>query len=313
MKSIGAAKSTSASSSLGSVAGRALTGRRRHRGPRALATAIVWISVAYFLLPLVWLLFASTKANQDLFTTFGFGFGTSNEFVNNIMHTLDFNNGIYVRWLANSFGYAIAGALGAAASAALAGYALAMYHFPGKRAVSTLVIGAIMVPSAALAIPTYLVFAKAGLVNTPLAVILPSMVSPFAVFLMREYSKAAIDKELLEAARMDGAGEFRIFRQICLPLLAPGVATVLLFTFVAAFNNYFLPLLMLNNGDLLPVTVGLSRWYGLGGSNAVGAYSVSFFPMVMAGSVMATLPLIVAFLFLQRYWQSGLATGAIKG
>jgi multiple sugar transport system permease protein len=284
---------------------------RNSRGPRALATAIVWISAIYFLTPLLWLFFASTKTNQDL-TTFGLWFGNSNQFVNNIRRTLTFNGGIYVRWLANSFGYAIAGAVGAAVLATLAGYGLAKYRFPGKRAVNTLVIAAIMVPSTALAIPTYLLFAKAGIVNTPLAVILPSLVSPFAVFLMREYSKAAVDQFLLEAARVDGAGEFRIFRQISLPLLAPGIATVLLFTFVAGFNNYFVPLIMLNNSDLLPVTVGLSRWYQLGGSNSAGSFP-GYLPMVLAGSLMATVPLIISFLYLQRYWQPGLSSGAVKG
>ncbi len=285
---------------------------RRHQGPRALATAIVWISVIYFSIPLLWLLLAATKTNQDLFSTFGLGFGTSNELVRNIVNTLTFSGGIYIRWLANSFGYAAAGTLGATALATLAGYGLAKYQFPGKGVVNTVVIGAIMVPTTALAIPTYVLFAKVGLVNTPLAVILPSMVSPFAVFLMREYTRAAIDQALVEVARMDGAGEFRIFLQVSLPLLAPGVATVALFSFVATFNNYFLPLLMLNNNDLLPVTVGLARWFALGGSNAVGAFSVSFFPMVMAGSVISTVPLVLAFLYLQRYWQSGLATGAVK-
>lgn len=292
--------------------GRGVGRHKGERGPRALATAIVWISVIYFLTPLVWLLFAATKSNQDISSTFGLWFGESNQLWDNIQQTLTFDDSIYVRWLANSFGYAILGAVGAAVLATLAGYGLAKYRFPGQTAVNIIIIGAIMVPSTALVIPTYLVFAKAGIVNTPLAVILPSMVSPFAVYLMREYSHAAVDQSLIEAARMDGAGEFRIFRQISLPLLTPGIATVLLFTFVGAFNNYFLPLIMLNDDELLPVTVGLARWFALGGANAGGAYEVSFFPLVMAGSVIATVPLIVAFLYLQRFWQSGLSTGGVK-
>lgn len=282
------------------------------RGPRAFATAIVWISVIYFLLPLTWLIFAATKTNQDLSATFGLWFGESNELWSNITQTLTYDEGIYLRWLGNSFGYAALGAVGAAVLATLAGYGLAKYRFRGQFAVNTLIIGSIMVPSTALAIPTYLVFAKAGIVNTPWAAILPSVVSPFAVYLMREYSNAAVDQSLLEAARMDGASEFRIFRQIGLPLLIPGISTVLLFNLVAAFNNYFIPLIMLNDDELLPVTVGLARWFALGGANTGGAYSVSFFPMVMAGSLIATIPLIFAFLYLQRFWQSGLSTGSVK-
>ena len=283
---------------------------QKRRTPRTFATTIIVISVAYFLTPLLWLSFASTKSNSDIFTTFGLWFGEKNQLIRNIKQTLTYNDGIYVRWLANSFWYAAVSATGAAALATMAGYALAKYRFPGKGAVNAFVLGAIMVPSTALAIPTFLVFSKLGITNTPLAVILPMMVNPFAVFLMREYSRQAIDQSLLEAARIDGAGEFTIFTRISLPLLAPGISTVLLFTSVATFNNYFLPLIMLNDNNLLPVTVGLSQWSAIGGSN--GAVNVAFFPMLMAGSVIATLPLILTFFFLQRFWQSGLATGGVK-
>lgn len=284
--------------------------RRNRQSPKALATVIVWISLAYFLIPLLWLFFAATKSNSDLFATFGLWFGEKNQLIKNIKQTLTYNDGIFLRWLANSFGYALVSAIGAAALATMAGYALAKYRFPGRDAVNIFVIGAIMVPSTALAIPTFLVFSKIGLTNTPLAVILPAMVNPFAVYLMREYSRQAVDHSLLEAARIDGAGEFRIFTKISLPLLSPGVSAVLLLTSVATFNNYFFPLIMLNDNKLYPVTVGLAQWNSMGGSN--GATNTAFFPMLMAGSMMATIPLILAFMFLQKFWQSGLATGAVK-
>ena len=117
-----------------------------------------------------------------------------------------------------------------------------------------------MVPTTALAIPTYLLFAKVGLVNTPWAVILPSLVSPFGLYLMRVYAEDAVPDSLIEAARIDGAGEARIFFRIALRLLAPGLVTVLLFTLVATWNNYFLPLIMLNDPSLYPITVGLASW-----------------------------------------------------
>lgn len=282
-----------------------------HRStPRVLATAIVWISVVYFLTPLVWLLFSSTKSNIDLFSTFGLWFGRSFDLFENVERTLTYSDGIFLQWLGNSVGYAAVSACGAAILATMAGYALAKFRFPGRGVLNVVIIGAIMVPVTALAIPTFLVFSEFGLTNTPLAVILPSLLNPFAVFLMREYTTAAVDDGLLEAARIDGAGEMRILVTISLPLLSPGIASVLLLTAIATFNNYFLPLIMLSSTGLLPVTVGLAQWNAQGGSN--GAMGVSFFPMVMTGSVIATIPLIIAFLFLQRYWQSGLATGAVK-
>ena len=124
----------------------------------------------------------------------------------------------------------------------------------------SLVLGAIMVPTTALAIPTYLLFAQGRPGQHPVAVILPSLVSPFGLYLMRVYAPDAVPDSLLEAARIDGAGEFRIFFRIAFRLLAPGFVTVLLFTLVATWNNYFLPLIMLNDPTLYPVTVGLASW-----------------------------------------------------
>ena len=115
-----------------------------------------------------------------------------------------------------------------------------------------------MIPLTALALPTYLLFSPAGLTDTPWAVIIPSLVSPFGVYLMRVYAADAIPDDLIEAARVDGAGEFRIFWQVGLRLLGPGLVTVFLFTLVATWNNYFLPLIMLNSSDLYPITVGLA-------------------------------------------------------
>jgi multiple sugar transport system permease protein len=168
-----------------------------------------------------------------------------------------------------------------------------------------------MVPTTALAIPTYLLFSKVGLVNTPWAVILPSLINPFGLYLMRIYAEEAVPAELIEAARMDGAGELRIFARIALRLLAPGLVTVLLFTLVTTWNNYFLPLIMLNDPKLYPVTVGLSSWADQA-QNAGGGASSGMLSLVITGSLLSIIPLVVAFLFLQRYWQSGLSAGAVK-
>jgi len=272
-------------------------------------TVVMWLSVAYFILPLIWLFISSTKDNPDLFSTFGLWFGHDFNLFTNIRDVFTFQDGIYLRWTLNTVVYAGVSAIGASLLATMSGYAFAKYRFPGDKALFSITLGAIMIPLTALAIPTYLLFSTVGITNTPLAVILPSLVSPFSVFLMRVYAADAVPDSLVEAARMDGAGEFRIFWQVALRLLGPGIVTVMLFTLVATWNNYFLPLIMLNSGELYPLTVGLAQQEA---TSAAGGGAQALFSTVITGSVLSIIPLIIAFLYLQRYWQTGLATGGVK-
>jgi multiple sugar transport system permease protein len=281
--------------------------RDNHRS--TVLTVAMWASVAYFVVPLIWLFLSSTKDNPDLFSTFGLWFGRDFNLFTNIADVFTFRDGIFLRWALNTVVYAGVSAIGASLLATMAGYAFAKYRFPGGTALFSITMGAIMIPLTALAIPTYLLFSSAGLTNTPLAVILPSLVSPFSVFLMRVYAADAVPDSLVEAARMDGAGEFRIFWQVALRLLGPGIVTVMLFTLVATWNNYFLPLIMLNSGELLPLTVGLAQWQA---TSAAGGGAQALFSTVITGSFLSIIPLIFAFLYLQRYWQTGLATGGVK-
>ena len=202
------------------------------------------------------------------------------------------------------------GAGGATLLAIMGGYALAKFRFPGRNAVFVVIIGAISVPGIALAVPQFLLFAKLGLTNTPWAMIIPSLISPFGLYLMWIFSEQAVPQELLEAARVDGASEFRTFWQISLTLLAPGIVTTALFTIVATWNNYFLPLIILNSGELYPLTVGLAQQES---TSAAGGGAQALFSTVITGSFVSIIPLIIAFLYLQRYWQTGLATGGVKG
>ncbi|QCD60421.1 sugar ABC transporter permease [Streptomyces hawaiiensis] len=267
--------------------------------------------LAYFLLPLFWLAVASTKSTEDLFTSFGLWFSHAPQLLENIRETVTHDDGVFLHWLLNTVLYSVGSALGAALLAACAGYGFAKYRFRGDNAAFSLVLGAIMIPTTALAIPTYLLFAKVDLVNTPWAIVLPSLVSPFGLYLMRIYAQDAVPDSLLEAARIDGAGELRIFCTIALRLLAPGLVTVVLFTLVATWNNYFLPLIMLNDPRLYPVTVGLSSWASQAVGGGSGANS-NMLALVTTGSLLSIIPLVIAFLLLQRYWQSGLATGGVK-
>ncbi|MFD5268106.1 carbohydrate ABC transporter permease [Streptomyces sp. NPDC058335] len=289
------------------------TAPARKRAPRrSTPLTIAMLAVlAYFLLPLFWLLIASTKSTQDLFNSFGLWFSHAPQLLTNIRATFAQDDGVFAHWLLNTVIYAGVSSLGAALLAAAGGYGFAKFRFRGDRAAFNLVLGAVMVPTTALAIPTYLLFAQAGLVNTPWAVILPSLVNPFGLYLMRIYAQDAVPDSLLEAARIDGAGEARIFFRIVLRLLGPGLVTVLLFTLVATWNNYFLPLIMLNDPDLYPVTVGLSSWAAQAQNGGAGSSS-DMLALVVTGSMLSIIPLVVAFLLLQRYWQSGLAAGGVK-
>ncbi|MET0297060.1 MAG: carbohydrate ABC transporter permease [Microbacterium sp.] len=270
----------------------------------------MWLCVLYFILPLWWLFVSSTKDNSALFSTFGMWFGGEFSLFDNLQTLFTIRDGIFSRWLLNTLYYSVVSAVGATALSAMAGYAFAKYDFPGKKVLFSATLGAIMIPLTALALPTYLLFSQAGLTDTPWAVIIPSLVSPFGVYLMRVYAADAIPDTLIEAARVDGAGEFRIFAQVGLRLLGPGLVTVFLFSLVATWNNYFLPLIMLNSSDLYPITVGLAQ---IQSAASAGGGSQALFSTVITGSFVSILPLIIAFLFLQRYWQSGLATGSVKG
>jgi multiple sugar transport system permease protein len=256
--------------------------------------------LVYFLLPLFWLFVSATKSASDLFDSFGLWFARDFNLVQNIkelfaVHSVD--GGSYLLWIRNSMLYSVSSALIAALLAAAAGYGFSLFRFRGREALFWLVLGSVMVPTQALATPTFLLFAKVGLTNSPWSIILPSSVSPFGVYLMRIYAQRAVPPDIIEAARIDGAGELRIFRSIAFRLLVPGVVTVALFAFVATWNNYFLPLVMLSEPKWYPLTVGI-RELGTTG--------------ILTGSLVTIVPLIAAFMLLQRYWESGLQAGSVR-
>ncbi|MFI1856157.1 carbohydrate ABC transporter permease [Streptomyces sp. NPDC020480] len=286
---------------------RKAAGRRRPRRS-VLLTVLTGLVLVYSLVPLIWLVISSTKTQEGLADSSGLWFADHFALWDNVRETFTYNDGVFVRWLLNTLLYVGLGAGGATFLAVLGGYALAKFTFPGKRAVFAVVIGAVAVPTTALAVPTFLMFSKMGLTDTPWAVIIPSLVSPFGLYLMWVFATEAIPTELLEAARIDGASELRTFFRVSLPLLAPGIVTVLLFTMVATWNNYFLPLIMLKDPDWYPLTVGLNSW----NAQAQTAGGDVVFNLVITGSLITILPLIVAFLLLQKYWQSGLAAGSVK-
>lgn len=274
-------------------------------------TFFAFLFCVYSLLPYLWLFINATKTQKDFASTFGLSFGESFALWDNIVQVFTYHDGIFVKWLLNSVFYTVVGSVVSTLLATLAGYALAKLRFSGKRAVLLVILGAISVPGIALAIPQFLLFSKIGITNTVWAVLVPSFVSPFGVYLMWIFSGQAVPSGLLEAAEIDGSGPWRTFFKISLPLLAPALVTVFLFAFVSIWNNFFLPLIMLKNTDLYPLTMGLYQWNLLGSS--AGGSGEMIQNLVLAGALLTILPLIIAFLCLQKYWQSGLALGAEKG
>lgn len=286
--------------------------RRSRRTPRHLVVHIVLaVLVIYFLIPFWWVIVNSSKDSAGLFGgTSALWFAADIDWVTNFTQLFTYNGGLYARWLGNSALYAFAGGIGATVLSVLAGYGFAKFRFAGRRVSFSILLGAVMVPATALVIPTFILFSQAGLTNTIWAVIIPSLLNPFGVFLMNVYARDAVPDELLDAARVDGAGEIRTFVQVALPMLRPAIVTVLLLSVVSSWNNYFLPLAMLSDNRLFPVTVGIGLWQST--ASTYGAAGTNLWSIIILGSLVSIIPLIIAFLSLQRYWQGGLAIGSLK-
>ncbi|MEV8145793.1 carbohydrate ABC transporter permease [Specibacter sp. AOP5-B1-6] len=278
----------------------------RNKGTTILVTGILVVAALYFLAPVYWVVVASTKSTADLFATNGFAFAAEFNLWNNLSQVLSYDGGIFVRWFGNSVLYAGIGAVLATYIAAAGGYALAKYQFKGNNLVFGIILGGVLVPGTATALPLFLLFSQMGLANTYWSVLLPSMVSPFGLFLCRIYAQATVDPALLEAARLDGAGEIRIFHTVGLRMLTPALVTVFLFQLVGVWNNYFLPLVMLSDTKLYPITLGLNNW--LTQVNRLP----EFYQLTTGGVLLSIIPLAIAMVVLQRFWRGGLTEGSVK-
>ncbi|GAA2509290.1 carbohydrate ABC transporter permease [Streptomyces gobitricini] len=279
--------------------------RARRPGRTALLpTAALLLGAVYCLLPVAWVLVASTKSGTELFSTFTFLPGSG--FTDNLADLGAYRDGIYWRWMANSAFYAGFGALLSTAVSAVSGYALAVYRFRGREAVFNVLLAGVLMPPVILAIPQYLLLAEAGMADTYLSVLLPLVLSPYGVYLGRIYAQAAIPMELVEAGRVDGAGEWRIFLRVAVPMMSPGLVTIFLFQFVAIWNNFLLPYIMLGDDEKFPMTVGLYTLL------AQGSATPALYTLVITGALLAVVPLIALFLVIQRFWSLDLLSGAVK-
>jgi multiple sugar transport system permease protein len=278
---------------------------RESRVSRTAAMALMFLLAIYFLLPIYFLMVAATKPQGDLASTFGLTFSHFDLF-KNLSTLFGRSNGIFVRWALNSVIYAVLGAAVGTLISALCGYALAKFRFRGREFLFSVILGGVLVPTTALALPLFLLFSATGIVNTYFAVFLPSIVNPFGVYLARIFTAAAVPDEIIESARLDGAGEFRTFFSVALKLMTPSLVTIFLFQFVAIWNNFFLPMVMLQKESLFPITLGLYEWNGQ--TSRVSLLQES----VITGSLVSIVPVIIVFILLQRFWRTGLASGSLK-
>jgi len=270
--------------------------RERPTPGRTLTTTVLVVGVIVWIVPFVWMLLGSVKTQREILQrpptwwpqeltgdNFAAWFGR-----------LDFGNSVLVAVLT------VAGNL---VFCSMVGYALAKMDFPGKRALFVVVMVTLMVPGVVTFVPLFVMVSSLGLVDSYAALILPFVTTPLGVFLMRQFM-LGIPDPLLEAARIDGAGELRIFARIVMPLCGPPLATLGILTFLASWNNFLWPLVAAQTQDKYTLPVALSLYST--GQNATD------YGLLLAGSVLVIAPIIALFVFLQRYFIQGIASTGLK-
>jgi len=278
---------------------------RGRGGQRFLLLGLI-LAGAYSLFPVWWLIVAATKDRTGLYQTNGLWFSGMHLW-DNLHQLVTYDHGIFLRWTANSFLYAGVGSLGGTLIALATGYGLARFDFPGRGVVFACVVGSFLIPIALLTLPLYLVFSSIGLVDTPWAMLIPCLINPFSVYLAKVYTEATVPFELLEAARLDGAGELRIFFSIVLRMMATGGATVFLLAFVNTWNAFFLPLTVLRGEENWTLNLGLYNWTGKRLESGIDLTS-----LVLTGALLSIVPLAIMMTAMRRYWRTGVTLGALK-
>ncbi|MCI2957663.1 carbohydrate ABC transporter permease [Agromyces atrinae] len=283
-----------------------VTDTRASLTSRVLVNGALMLAALYFLLPVVWVLFAATKSTSDLFGTFGLWFSDSPQAWQNLVQLFTRDGGTFSLWMLNSVIYSGVGAFVAMVLSAAAGYAFAKYRFRGRETLFSVILGGVLVPATIIALPLYFLLNTVGLTGSYWSVLLPSMVSPFGVYLARIHANASVPDEVIEAARLDGANDVRIFGSIATRMMTPALVTIFLFQFVTIWNNYLLPLVMLNDTKSFPITLGLTLW------NSQTQRDPAFYQLVVTGAAVSTILLVALMVSLQRFWKADLAAGSTK-
>lgn len=262
---------------------------------------LLFAAVIVMLLPFFWVLAGSLKTQNEFFANPGAWFPESWLNFDNYVRLFEEKN--FGAYLQNSLIVSSVVVITNLIFASMAGYALAKFKFRGQKVVLGAVVAAMTIPYVALFVPQFVIIVQAQLVNTLFAIMLPVMVLPISVFIIRQYG-ASVPNELLEAARVDGASEFRIFAQIFMPLIQPALATAALFSFLFSWNSFLWPLIVAQSESTFTLPIGLVIASQLG--------STTDFGLLLAGSMVIMAPIVLLFLFLQRYFVQGLATVGLK-
>ena len=276
----------------------------KHIIRNSVTTAVLALLAVYFLLPLWWVAVESTKMYSDAFS------GNPLWFLHPTLYNFEYalTNSDLLLWLGNSILESGAAGIIGALAAVMAGYALGKYSFRGRSAFTVLIAIALMVPSTAIAYPTFILESQLGLINTYWGVILPTAVSAFGAYFMTIYAEESVPKDVLDAARLDGASELRVFRSVALPYFKPALITLFILIFASVWNNYLLPLFVLRQSHLYMIPLGLESVLLNGATFPQLQYAIQ-----LAGSAISVLLMIVLFVSLEKYIEAGLGLGAVKG
>jgi len=266
---------------------------------RALSNVLLLLSCVVFLFPFYWIVTGAFKI-QNVAIQVPPEWFPMNPTLQNFE---DLNKNPVVRWTINSFVVSLGTTVLVCVSAAMAGYALAKKQFPGRALLFALFLAAMSLPKQVIMIPLFTMLASWKWVDTYQALILPAVGWPFGVFLMRQFSQT-IPTELLEAAKIDGYGEFRIFARIAMPIMKPGVAALAIFTFISAWNDYFMQLILIRSQEMQTLPLGIAT---------LQQEFLTNYGMLMAGAALASVPMILVFIFFQKYFTQGITLGAVKG
>jgi len=274
--------------------------RQRDRVAKAVLYAVLVIGLLVVVGPFIWMALSSFKPEGEIRSvppTWLPETWTLDNF-RDLFSRLDFPLFFF-----NSALVAVVVTAGNLLFCSLVGYALAKLRYPGKKVLFLAVLGMLMVPGMVTFVPQFVLVSNMGLTNSYAGLILPFLVGPFGVFLMRQFLQSIPD-DLIEAARVDGAGEFRIFFRIVLPLCRPALATLGILTFLASWNNFLWPLVVASTEDKYTLPVALAL-YSIGQNR-------TDFGLLLAGAVVVVLPVLIVFLLLQRHFMRGIATTGLK-
>jgi multiple sugar transport system permease protein len=278
---------------------------------------VLTIFAVFFVAPVLWLVLAPTKSDQALISSSPFAFGNFHHIALAWKHLDAFSSHVYRRWILNTLFYSLSATAITLVVSVPAGFGLAVGRFPGRKLILSLTLIVMIVPNAALVLPIFLELNTFHLIGSVLSVILPFAFFPFGVYLSYIYYATSLPGDLLDAARVDGCGELQTFLRVALPLAKPVVALVFFFSFVADWNNFFLPYVVLANSNQYPITVGLwdllSATPSFNPSVGGGGQSVQIFkPELALATLLAVIPVAIVFLFSQRALVRGMLGGAVK-